>query len=188
MGGATEGAAFAVSVLAAGVLAGGLCCDVAIGESVGVVLVDVLLDVGTGSLRIGAAGALDELVTVDSGVTVALLVLAVGVVFVATFVSDLDELFVFRLDSGAGAGIGVASATLAGASRGVVAVVVEVSAAAEVLGAASASAVLFCATGVGALTSLSLTLWSNTSAPPMTVAVMIPKASPKWFIVVPIEH
>jgi len=122
-----------------------------------VLLVDVLLEVATGSLLIGAAGA--GLVAAGSGVTVDdLLALMVAGVFVATFASDFEEFLVLRVGAGAGVGRDVASATLAGASRGVVAVVDETSAAADALGAVSVSAVLFCATGVGALISLSLTL------------------------------
>ena len=150
-------------------------------------LVDVLLEVATGSLLIGAAGA--GLVAAGSGVTVDdLLALMLAEVFVATFASDFEEFLVPRVGAGVGVGRGVASATLAGASRVVVAVVDETSAAADALGAVSVSAVLFCATGAGALISLSLMLWSNSSAPPITDAVMIPNASPKWFIVLPIEH
>ena len=154
-------------------------------------LVDVLLEVATGSLLMGAAGAGAGLVAAGSGVTVDdLLALMLAEVFVATFASDFEEFLLLRVGAGVGVGVGrgVASATLAGASRGVVAVVDETSAAADALGAVSVSAVLFCATGVGALISLSLMLWSNSSAPPITDAVMIPNASPKWFIVLPIEH
>ena len=66
----------------------------------------------------------------------------------------------------------------------------DTSAAGGVAGAAFASALLAaCVAGVGTFTSLSLRLWSNRRAPPMTDAVMIPNASPKWFIVFfPIEH
>jgi len=123
-----------------------------------VLLVDVLLEVATGSLLIGAAGAGAGLVAVGSGVTVDdLLAFTLAGVFVATFASGFEE-FLVRVGAGVGVRRGVASATLAGASRVVVAGVDETSAAADVLGAVSESAVLFCATGAGALISLSLTL------------------------------
>ena len=182
MGGATDGAAFAVSVFAGGVLAAGLGCVDAIGVSVGPLLVAALLEVATGSLLIGAAGAGVELLMAGSGATVALLAFTLAVVFdevAATFASGLDD-FVLRLGAGVGTGAGAASATLAGSSRAVGAVVDETSFAA---GAPSAPALLaVCAAGAGTLISLFLTLWSNSSAPPMTEAVMIPNASPKWFI------
>ena len=94
VGGDTEGVALAVSVAADGVLAGGLGCVDAIGESVGVLLVDVLLETATGSLLIGAAGAGAALVTVGSGVAVGMVAFTLAVGLAATFVCDLEALFV----------------------------------------------------------------------------------------------
>ena len=76
---------------------------------------------------------------------------------------------------GAGVTAAVVSATVTGFSAGA-----PISAGATIEGAAPASATLAgCVAGSGTFTSLSLRLWSTSSAPPMTDAVMMPNASPK---------
>jgi hypothetical protein len=104
-----------------------------------------------------------------------------------TFSSDLGELLLLRLATGAGSGD--ASATLVDASCGLVAAAGATSAGPEVLGTVPESTLLaVCAAGAGTLISLSLTLWSNSSAPAITEAVMTPKAIPKWFMGSPVVH
>ena len=133
---------------------------------------------GVGLLEEGSAlvlGVEGELVVGSgfngAGAGVAARVLAFGAVACVAGAA-LDR--AVRVSRGSGAA-GVTSTGAAATGAGVLGT-------ATLGGAAFESALLAIRTGgSGALTTLSFTLWSNTSAPPITEAVMIPKAIPKWF-------
>jgi hypothetical protein len=138
----------------------------------------------------GADSVLDGAVVLVLDVTeLWVVVLALAADGVATGAGALGVRFVERLElvlgaglvAGAALGAGVTAAVASATATGLsVAGPTSAGAGASIEGAPPASATLAgCVAGSGTFTSLSLRLWSNSSAPPITDAVMMPNAKPK---------